>query len=267
MTRGDRLNLRIGLLFISPGSWDSWSSSFIRWFAPSYYSFCDYSVLTPAVFVGTDELPRPFHRRHVLEVALQHVLLRGVLHPAEFSDLVLPGPAAQLRRARAGHPAHRVLPALADADGVSGGALAMDAQRGCRPGQQRPRARFSTASTEVLHTHLTAPNWLQDARYAKWGIIFTTLWGVGQAVVIYLAGLQDVPRYLYEAADIDGAGLLAEDDPHQPARAFARDLFQFHHGIDRLVAGIRGAVRDDEGRRRARAFVALHVHLSLSECL
>ena len=58
----------------------------------------------------------------------------------------------------------------------------------------------------LFNTHLTTPNWLADARYAKWGIIFTSLWGVGQAVVIYLAGLQDVPRSLYEAADIDGAG-------------------------------------------------------------
>jgi multiple sugar transport system permease protein len=57
----------------------------------------------------------------------------------------------------------------------------------------------------VLATHLVAPNWLQEPAYAKWGIIFTVLWGVGQAVVIYLAGLQDVPRHLYESADIDGA--------------------------------------------------------------
>ena len=58
----------------------------------------------------------------------------------------------------------------------------------------------------VFGAHLHAPNWLQDARYAKWGVIFATLWGVGQAMVIYLAGLQDVPRHLYEAAEIDGAG-------------------------------------------------------------
>ena len=49
------------------------------------------------------------------------------------------------------------------------------------------------------------PNWLQEPGYAKWGIIFTGLWGVGQAVVIYVAGLQDVPRHLYESADMDGA--------------------------------------------------------------
>ena len=58
----------------------------------------------------------------------------------------------------------------------------------------------------LFNKHMSPPNWLQDAHTAKWGLIFTTMWGVGNAMVIYLAGLQDVPRYLYESADIDGAG-------------------------------------------------------------
>jgi multiple sugar transport system permease protein len=37
-------------------------------------------------------------------------------------------------------------------------------------------------------------------------LAFMSLWGVGNAVVIYLAGLQDVPAELYEAAELDGAG-------------------------------------------------------------
>jgi multiple sugar transport system permease protein len=32
------------------------------------------------------------------------------------------------------------------------------------------------------------------------------LWGVGNAMIIFLAGLQGVPTELYEAAEIDGAG-------------------------------------------------------------
>jgi multiple sugar transport system permease protein len=60
----------------------------------------------------------------------------------------------------------------------------------------------------LFSSHLTTPNWLMDARTAKWGLIFTGVWSVGNAMVIYLAGLQDVPRYLYESADIDGAGFL-----------------------------------------------------------
>jgi multiple sugar transport system permease protein len=35
-----------------------------------------------------------------------------------------------------------------------------------------------------------------------------SLWGVGNSMVIYLAGLKDIPRELYEAAEIDGASAL-----------------------------------------------------------
>jgi multiple sugar transport system permease protein len=46
---------------------------------------------------------------------------------------------------------------------------------------------------------------LSDAFWVKPALIFMSLWGTGHAVVIYLAGLQDVPVHLYEAADLDGA--------------------------------------------------------------
>jgi multiple sugar transport system permease protein len=50
-------------------------------------------------------------------------------------------------------------------------------------------------------------SWLADPSTAMWAIILTTVWWVtGYYLVIYLAGLQDIPRELYEAAAIDGAG-------------------------------------------------------------
>ena len=51
------------------------------------------------------------------------------------------------------------------------------------------------------------PDWLHDAHWAPWSLVLMGLWGVGGAVVIYLAGLKDVPRYLYEAAIVDGASV------------------------------------------------------------
>src|SRR5205085_4944949 len=36
------------------------------------------------------------------------------------------------------------------------------------------------------------------------------LWGVGGGMMIYLAGLQNIPTQLYEAAQLDGAGALAQ---------------------------------------------------------
>jgi multiple sugar transport system permease protein len=49
------------------------------------------------------------------------------------------------------------------------------------------------------------PLWFYDPFWSKWGLLFLSLWVVGQTMIIYLAGLLDVPRQLYEAADIEGA--------------------------------------------------------------
>lgn len=53
------------------------------------------------------------------------------------------------------------------------------------------------------------PGWLTDPLWAKPALILMGLWGVGGSMIIYLAGLQDVPQELYEAAEIDGAGAAA----------------------------------------------------------
>ncbi|MEA2709549.1 MAG: multiple sugar transport system permease protein [Phycisphaerales bacterium] len=56
--------------------------------------------------------------------------------------------------------------------------------------------------------HTTPPDWLgRDA--ARWAIpafVGMSLWGVGGAMILYLAGLKGIPISLYEAATIDGAG-------------------------------------------------------------
>jgi multiple sugar transport system permease protein len=54
------------------------------------------------------------------------------------------------------------------------------------------------------------PAWLADPRWAKPALIIMGIWGVGQSVVIYLAGLQGIPLELYEAAEVDGAGIIAK---------------------------------------------------------
>jgi multiple sugar transport system permease protein len=55
---------------------------------------------------------------------------------------------------------------------------------------------------------IDGPGWLSDPHWSKPALILLSLWGVGHAVVIDLAGLQDVPVHLYEAADLDGANWL-----------------------------------------------------------
>jgi len=53
---------------------------------------------------------------------------------------------------------------------------------------------------------ITGPAWLQDTRWAFRSLVFMSLWAVGGSMIIYLAGLKDIPATLYEASLIDGAG-------------------------------------------------------------
>jgi len=49
--------------------------------------------------------------------------------------------------------------------------------------------------------------WLTNVNMAMRTLILMSLWDVGSIFIIYLAGLQGVPTHLYEAAEVDGAGV------------------------------------------------------------
>jgi len=53
--------------------------------------------------------------------------------------------------------------------------------------------------------HIRGPLWLQDPKWSKPALILMSLWQSGGNMIIYLAGLQQIPEQLYEAATIDGA--------------------------------------------------------------
>ncbi|MHC4993133.1 MAG: carbohydrate ABC transporter permease, partial [Planctomycetota bacterium] len=67
-------------------------------------------------------------------------------------------------------------------------------------------AEHGAINTVLRVAGVRGPDWLGDGRWAMIALIGMSLWTVGGAVVIYLAALQDVPRSLHEAADLDGAG-------------------------------------------------------------
>jgi multiple sugar transport system permease protein len=55
---------------------------------------------------------------------------------------------------------------------------------------------------------IQGPGWLSDPKWSMWAIIIMSFYSIGGNMVIFLAGLQDIPPELYECAAIDGAGLL-----------------------------------------------------------
>lgn len=64
----------------------------------------------------------------------------------------------------------------------------------------------------VINTYLLAlgiknpPNWMSHPGYTKWVIIIMAVWkGLGNSIILYIAGMQGISRTYYEAAKIDGA--------------------------------------------------------------
>lgn len=55
------------------------------------------------------------------------------------------------------------------------------------------------------------PKWIADPNFALISIMMISVWiSIGFNLIVYIAGLQSIPKDLYEAADIDGAGSLTK---------------------------------------------------------
>lgn len=50
------------------------------------------------------------------------------------------------------------------------------------------------------------PLWVQSPMWSKMSVILLMIWGCGAMMLIFLAGLKNIPRELHEAAEVDGAG-------------------------------------------------------------
>jgi len=196
MTRGERRSLWVGLLFVSP-----WIVGFVAFtlypvIASMAYSFCDYDVLSKPVWIGT------LNYREMLTDSVFWQSLRNTLYFAAFSiplGLVMSlSVAVLLNQSVRGRSAFRAiffLPSLIPV--VASSMIWLWILNG-----NFGLLNHALKSIGIAHP----PQWLADPAWTKPSLILMSLWGVGHAMVIYLAALQDVPRSLYESADLDGAG-------------------------------------------------------------
>ncbi len=239
MTREQVRHLRNGLLFASP--WLVGLTLFMAYPIVSsiYLSFCDYSTLQPPIWVGLQNY-RELFQDSLFYKSLANTLVFGVLTlpaglvTALFLALLLNSGVRGMAFYRAIFYMPCLVPAVASAmlwmwvfNGDAGilnyglsfllepiefvvnglaryivGLLTGDLFNnvGTALGGR------STLLSEVSFFTLSPPTWLGDPNWAKPALAIMSIWGIGGTMVIYLAGLQDVPEELYEAAEIDGAG-------------------------------------------------------------
>ena len=64
-------------------------------------------------------------------------------------------------------------------------------------------------NTMLGHVGIVGPDWLGNPQLVLFSVILVDVWkGVGVSMVIYIAGLQSIPKQYYEAATIDGANSI-----------------------------------------------------------
>jgi multiple sugar transport system permease protein len=197
MTRERRRNLLKGLAFISP-----WIIGFLVFTAipiglSFYYSFCDFSLTKPSrgpLWIGLDNYNQMIHDPVFWKSLGNTIYYASMALPAGL--LVSLGLALMLNTKIRGQMFYRTvifLPSL-----VPTIAAAMVWLWMFNPSEGLFNYLLGMA-------HLPKPDWLGE-RLAMASLAMMSVWSVGNTVVIYLAGLQDVPRELLEAAEIDGAG-------------------------------------------------------------
>jgi multiple sugar transport system permease protein len=69
---------------------------------------------------------------------------------------------------------------------------------------------YGLVNSLLANFGITGPQWFWHPSTALLSVVLMNLWRVGGSVIIYLAGLQNIPPHLYEAADMDGAGFWSK---------------------------------------------------------
>lgn len=187
--------LTTGLVWISP--WIVGFSLFI--FLPvvlsAYLSFCQYNGLRPPVFTGLENLGTL-----VADPVFWKVLKNTAIYVAfalPIGTLLALALAVLLNTRVPGQTFWRAVifvPTLVPLVAVA--MIWMWMYNG----------RHGLINTVLGLVGIDGPNWLSNEHWTMPSMILLSFWSVGHAVVVYLAGLQDVPRSLYEAAHVDGAG-------------------------------------------------------------
>ena len=198
MTRAEGKRLRAGVAFTS--LWIVGLAVFTAYpvAASLFYSFCDYSILKAPVWCGLENY------RQLAQDELFWKSLRNTLFYAGLSvplgTAVALGLAVLLNCEVGGRSLFRLLFFMPSIVPVVASAMLwlwiFNGKYGLMNG-------FLDLFLSPFGLH--GPAWLADPSWSKPALVIMSLWGTGNAVVIYLAGLQNVPMELYEAAEIDGA--------------------------------------------------------------
>ncbi len=194
-TRRNRRALAVGLLFLAPWIVHILAFQLYPFVASLYYSLTVYTLLKPPIYVGLDNYVSLFTLDPLFWTSLGNTIYFMVFSVG-LTTIVGICLAMLLNLNVRGMAFYRTifyLPSVTPVVALSIVWLWLF------------NSQYGLINNAFAAVGLPTVGWLSDPAWAKNALVLMSVWGVGGAVVIYLAGLQDIPQELYEAADIDGA--------------------------------------------------------------
>jgi ABC-type sugar transport system permease subunit len=187
-----------GLLFISPWILGFFFLTLAPMVATFVFTFTNINLIqnTPLRFVGFDNYAHMLRDARTWDALLVTLKFAAIALPV---GLVLPFAIALLLNSSSLRGS-RYFQALFFMPFVIPFVAAIFAWSG----MLNPEAGWINGTLGLLG--IDGPNWLNDPSWVYPALVLVGLWGIGSAVIINLAGLQNVPTELYDAARVDGAG-------------------------------------------------------------
>lgn len=187
---------RAGWIAISPWIFGFVVFTVFPFFAAFYFSFTKYDVISSPEWVGLENYNRLLTNDRLFPLALRNTLIYTAMYvPLHLATAL--GVALLLNEARRLKGIYRTayyLPSMTPAIATAYLWVWM----------LNPNDGIVNRALRALN--LPAPAWTVDPTWTKPTIVISQVWMMGGAMIIFLAALQGVPRDLYDAATIDGAG-------------------------------------------------------------
>ena len=193
--RGFRHDNLTGYLFIAPWLIGFFAFTLIPMIASLYFSFTEYSVLSSPRWIGLDNFVRMFTQDarfwNSVRATFTYVFTAVPLR------LIFALAVAMLLNTK--HRGVSLYRAAYYAPSIVGGSVAVAVMW---------RQIFGTEGVVNAVTQIFGippVTWLGDPRTAIWTLVTLAVWQFGSPMLIFLAGLKQIPQELYEAASMDGA--------------------------------------------------------------
>jgi multiple sugar transport system permease protein len=161
-----------------------------------YLSFTDFDLLTPAQWVGTANYERMFTNDRNFAAAMR-VTFTFVLFSVPLKLAFALAIAMLLNRGMKGLPLYRALFYLPSLLGASVAIAILWRQIFAGDG---------LVNQFLSVFGIVGPSWISNPNYSLWTLIILSIWQFGSPMIIFLAGLRQIPQDMYEAASLDGAG-------------------------------------------------------------